>query len=62
MATTGEGRHDGRGCYPGRGPRRRGHPKEPWQQQVKEDMTGVGVTQDVALDDEDAPRRHGDNR
>ena len=30
--------------------RRRGRPKKTWQQQVKEDMAGMGVTQDEALD------------
>ena len=30
--------------------RRRGSPKKTWHQQMKEDMMGVGVTQDVALD------------
>ena len=32
------------------GTRRRGRPKKTWHQQMKEDMTGVGVTRDVALD------------
>ena len=32
------------------GTRRRGRPKKTWHQQIKDDMTGVGVTQDVALD------------
>ena len=32
------------------GTRRRGRPKKTWYQQIKDDMTGVGVTQDVALD------------
>ena len=32
------------------GARRRGRPKKTWHQQMKEDMAGVGVTQDVALD------------
>ena len=32
------------------GTRRRGRPKKTWHQQMKEHMTGVGVTQDVALD------------
>ena len=32
------------------GARRRGRPKKTWHQQIKENMTGVGVTQDVALD------------
>ena len=31
------------------GARRRGRPKKTWHQQIKDDMTGVGVTQDVAL-------------
>ena len=29
---------------------RRGRLKKTWHQQIKDDMTGVGVTQDVALD------------
>ena len=33
---------------------RRGRPKKTWHQQMKEDMTGVGVTQDVALDRKDS--------
>ena len=32
------------------GTRRRGRPKKTWNQQLKDDMTAVGVTQDVALD------------
>ena len=32
------------------GARRRGRPKKTWHQQIKDDMTAVGVTQDVALD------------
>ena len=32
------------------GARRRGRPKKTWHHQIKDDMTGVGVTQDVALD------------
>ena len=32
------------------GTRRRGRPKKTWHQQIKDDMTGVGVTQDVAQD------------
>ena len=31
------------------GARRRGRPKKTWHQQLKDDMTDVGVTQDVAL-------------
>ena len=31
------------------GARRRGRPKKTWHQQLKDDMTAVGVTQDVAL-------------
>ena len=31
------------------GTRRRGRPRKTWHQQIKEDMTGVGVTQDMAL-------------
>ena len=30
------------------GTRQRGHPKKTWHQQIKDDMTGVGVTQDIA--------------
>ena len=32
------------------GTRRRGRPKKTWHQQMKEDMAGVGVTQNEALD------------
>ena len=32
------------------GTKRRGRPKKTWHQQIKDDMTGVGVTQDVAID------------
>ena len=32
------------------GTRRRGRPKKTWNQQLKDDMTAVGVTQDVALE------------
>ena len=32
------------------GTRRRGRPKETWHQQIKDDMMGVGVPQDEALD------------
>ena len=32
------------------GARRRGRPKKTWHQQIQDDMTGVGITQDVALD------------
>ena len=39
------------------GTRRRGRPKETWHQQMKEDMAGVGVTQDVALDRKEWRRR-----
>ena len=39
------------------GTRRRGRPKKTWHQQLKEDMTGVGVTQDVALDQTEWRRR-----
>ena len=37
--------------------RRRGRPKKTWHQQMKEDMAGVGVTQDVALDRKEWRRR-----
>ena len=37
--------------------RRRGRPKKTWHQQMKEDMTGVGVTQDLALDRKEWRRR-----
>ena len=39
------------------GTRRRGRPKKTWHQQIKEDMTGMGVTQDVALDRTEWRRR-----
>ena len=39
------------------GTRRRGHPKKIWHQQIKDDMAGVGVTQDVALDRKEWRRR-----
>ena len=39
------------------GTRRRGRPKNTWHQQIKDDMTGVGVTQDVALDRKEWRRR-----
>ena len=39
------------------GTRRRGRPKKTWHQQMKEDMTGVGVTQNVALDRKEWRRR-----
>ena len=39
------------------GARRRGRPKKTWHQQIKDDMTGVGVTQDVALDRKEWRRR-----
>ena len=39
------------------GTRRRGRPKTTWHQQMKEDMAGVGVTQDVALDRKEWRRR-----
>ena len=39
------------------GTRRRGHPKKTWHQQMKEDVAGVGVTQDVALDRKEWRRR-----
>ena len=32
------------------GTRRQGHPNKTWHEQIKDDMTGVGVTQDMALD------------
>ena len=37
--------------------RRRERPKKTWHQQIKDDMTGVGVTQDVALDRKEWKRR-----
>ena len=39
------------------GTRRRGRPKKTWHQQMKEDMAGVGVTEDVALDRKEWRRR-----
>ena len=39
------------------GTRRRGRPKKTWQQQLKEDMTVVAVTQNVALDRTEWRRR-----
>ena len=39
------------------GTRRRGRPKKTWHQQLKDDMTDVGVTQDVALDRTEWRRR-----
>ena len=39
------------------GARRRGRPKKTWHQQLKDDMTDVGVTQDVALDRNEWRRR-----
>ena len=39
------------------GARRRGRPKKTWHQQIKDDMTGMGVTQDVALDRNEWRRR-----
>ena len=39
------------------GTRRRGRPKKTWHQQMKEDMAGVGITLDVALDREEWRRR-----
>ena len=39
------------------GTRRRGRPTKTWHQQIKVDMTGVGVTQDVALDRNEWRRR-----
>ncbi len=39
------------------GTRRRGRPKKTWYQQIKDDMTCVGVTQDVALDRKEWRRR-----
>ena len=41
------------------GTRRRGRPQKTWHQQMKEDMAGVGVTQDVALDRKEWRRRTG---
>ena len=39
------------------GARRRGRPKKTWHQQLKDDMMGVGVTTDVALDRNEWRRR-----
>ena len=39
------------------GIRRRGSPKKTWHQHIKEDVTGVGVTQNVALDRNEWRRR-----
>ena len=39
------------------GTRRRGRPKKTWHQHIKDDMTGVGVTQDVSLDQKEWRRR-----
>ena len=39
------------------GIRRRGRRKKTWHQQIKDDMTDVGVTQDVALDRNEWRRR-----
>ena len=39
------------------GTRRRGRPKKTWNQQLKDDMTAVGVTQDMALDRTEWRRR-----
>ena len=39
------------------GTRRRGRPKNTWYNQIKDDMTGVGVTQDVSLDRNEWRRR-----
>ena len=39
------------------GTRRGGRPKKTWNQQLKDDMTAVGVTQDVALDRTEWRRR-----
>ena len=39
------------------GATRRGRPKKTWHQQITDDMTGVGVTQDVALDRKEWRRR-----
>ena len=36
---------------------RRGRPKKTWNQQLKDDMTAVGVTQDMALDRTEWRRR-----
>ena len=39
------------------GARRRGWPKKTWHHQIKDDMTAVGVTEDVALDRNEWRRR-----
>ena len=39
------------------GARRRGRPKKTWHHQIKDDMTAVGVTEDVALDRNEWRRR-----
>ena len=39
------------------GTRRRGRPKKTWPQQLKDDMTAVGVTQDMTLDRTEWRRR-----
>ena len=39
------------------GTRRRGCPNKTWHQQIKDDMTGVGVTENVALDRNEWIRR-----
>ena len=39
------------------GTRRRGRPKKTWNQHLKDDMTAVGVTQDMALDRTEWRRR-----
>ena len=39
--------------------RRQGRPKKTWHQQMKEDVTGVNVTQDIALDRNEWRRRAG---
>ena len=42
---------------PGTGSRRRGRPKKTWHHQIQDDMTAVGVTQDVALERNEWRRR-----
>ena len=44
------------------GTKRRGHPNKTWHQQIKDDMTGVGVTQDVALHRKEWRRDKADPR
>ena len=39
------------------GARRRGRPKKTWHHQIKDDMTAVSVTEDVALDRNEWMRR-----